>query len=159
MSNFYDAVQSYADGEDIYEIVNYFGQEEGLTLRVNDYDVDEDGEITVRVSNYTPVKVDYFDSSMLELWDNFVNDLIPVSELSSRAEEVSEDLNEKFDELLVYYSADLEYRIQEDFDQWFEKNYGEKDQSVLVSVYMYSNVEIFSVEYLIDERKLIRDNR
>lgn len=159
MNNMYDAIQGYVDDAFLDGIVESYGESEELTMRVGGVNVSEDGAIYADVDVHTSINVGYEGVDKSNKWSEFVSDLIPVKDLNDRAEEVSEDLNENLDEMFYDFASEIEDRVQESFNDWFLKEYDEvSEESVRVSVGVNSAVEQFPAEYLIEERKLQRDN-
>lgn len=154
MSYMNDYVQS-----GVADIVSSFGEEWDLTLRMSEFDANEDGSVYVSAGVYTIVSVGYLDDGVVpSSWNEFVNELIPVRDLPNRAVAVSADLEEALESEFSILASDLEYRVEEYYSDWFNKEFGEDPEYVSVSVVIDSAVEQFSPDDLIEERRLIRDN-
>lgn len=139
-------VGGYADNEDLQmSIIEQDGEEDYLYL-------------TVRINSV--LSINMIDPKP-DSWYDFVNDLIPVSELEDRAEKVVEDLIEAYEETEIErMEGELEIELEHSYRTWFENAYEEEpgdDFRISVEIAVpYSN---FTAEDLIMERKLIRDNR
>lgn len=150
-----NALDEYSEVE--YVVGNY-ADDEDLQMSVVEQDGEEDYlYMTVRIDSVISINA---IEPKPESWFNFINDLIPVSELENRAEKVVEDLIDAYEENEIErMEAELESELEHNYRKWFENRYDEEpDDDFRVSVEIVSPRTNFTAEDLIVERKLIRDN-
>lgn len=141
-----------------YVVGNYADSEE-LQMTVVEQDGEEDYlYITVRID--TVISINAIDPKPAS-WNDFVNNLIPVSELESRAEKVVEDLIDAYEENEIErMESKLENELEHNYRTWFENRYNEEpDEDFRISIEITLPYTNFTADDLIIERKLIRDNR
>ena len=151
-----NALDKYSEVE---YVVGGYADNEDLQMSVIEQDGEEDYlYLTVRIDSV--LSINMIDPKP-QSWYDFVNDLIPASELEDRAEKVQEDLLDFYEETEIErMEGELEFDLEHSYRTWFENAYDEEpgdDFRISVEITVpYSN---FTAEDLIMERKLIRDNR
>ena len=138
-------VSEYADNEELrMSIVKQNGEEDYLYLEAK-----IDSAISINAIEPKPAS-----------WYEFINDLIPVSDLENRAEKVVEDLIDAYEENEIErMESELEIELEYNYIKWFENTYDEEpDNDFRISVKIALPYTNFTAEDLIAERKLIRDN-
>lgn len=151
-----NALDKYSEVE---YVVGGYADNEDLQMSVIEQDGEEDYlYLTVRINSV--LSINMIDPKP-QSWRDFVNNLIPVSELEDRAEVVLDDLIDAYEKAEVQrMEGELEIELEHNYRTWFENAYKEEpgdDFRISVEIFVpYSN---FTAEDLIMERKLIRDNR
>lgn len=138
-------VGNYADSEDLQmTVVEQDGEEDYLYMTVR-----IDSVITINMIDEKPAS-----------WNDFINDLIPASELEARAEKVVEDLIDTYEENEIErMETELEIELDHNYRTWFENRFDEEpDEDFRISVEITLPYTNFTAGDLIIERKLIRDN-
>lgn len=150
-----NALDEYSEVE--YVVGDYADNEE-LQMSIIEQDGEEDYlYITVRIDSV--ISINAIDPKPAS-WNDFVNNLIPVSELESRAEKVVEDLIDAYEENEIErMESELENELENNYRTWFENRYDEEpDEDFRISVEITLPYTNFTADDLIIERKLIRDN-
>lgn len=151
-----NALDKYSEVE---YVVGGYADNEDLQMSVIEQDGEEDYlYLTVRIDSV--ISINAIDPKPAS-WNDFVNDLIPVSELEARAEKVVEDLIDAYEENEIErMEAELEIELEHSYRTWFENRYDEEpDDDFRISVEISLPYTNFTAEDLIMERKFIRDNR
>lgn len=150
-----NALDEYSEVE---YVVGDYADNEDLRMSVIEQDGEEDYlYITVRIDSV--ISINAIDPKPAS-WNDFVNNLIPVSELESRAEKVVEDLIDAYEENEIErMESELENELEHNYRTWFENRYNEEpDEDFRISVEITLPYTNFTADDLIIERKLIRDN-
>lgn len=150
-----NALDEYSEVE---YIVGDYADNEELQMSIIEQDGEEDYlYITVRIDSV--ISINAIDPKPAS-WNDFVNNLIPVSELESRAEKVAEDLIDAYEENEIErMESELENELESNYRTWFENRYDEEpDEDFRISVEITLPYTNFTADDLIIERKLIRDN-
>lgn len=154
-------VLEYVDRDNIDRIIQDFGDEQQLHIWLNKKEGYDDGEIEVIAEISDNLWINHFETDPQE-WLDFVYEDITDFELRTRAERLQNTLTILYAEKEIpYMENELEMSIYDDYCRWFESKFNKESDydNLRVSVKILFNYDTaFDLEYLINERRLIRDN-
>lgn len=151
------ALDKFSDSGEVENIVED-SEYSGFGLKVKNADGDADYlSVDVEITKF--INIGVFDQAPKE-WIDFVNTAMTKDEAINAAKKLSEELREIFKEEILYdIEADLQFNLDNAYVRYVQFNYEEEpgeDYRIEVEIFPYE--DLFDPEYLVEERRLYRDN-